>query len=71
MIFSYSRLLPRPGAPLRLALHPDDLHRPGLREVTLRAIERALGSGARALTYGRLLDLRAQDAAARQTAAAR
>lgn len=69
MIWSYSRLLPRPGAPLRLALHPDDLHRPGLREVTLRAIERALGSGARALTYSRLLDARVQDAAASQTAA--
>jgi predicted deacetylase len=69
MIWSYSRLLPRPGAPLRLALHPHDVHRPGLREVTLRAIERALGAGARALTYGRLLDLRAQDAAACATAA--
>ncbi|MGH3415499.1 MAG: hypothetical protein ACRDSS_03430, partial [Actinocrinis sp.] len=43
--------------PLRLALHPDDLHRPGLRETTLRAIERALKLGARAVTYRELLAL--------------
>jgi uncharacterized protein len=51
-----SRLLPRPDSPLRLALHPDDLHRRGLRDVTLRAIERVLSSGARAVTYSSLLD---------------
>lgn len=71
LIGGASRLLPRPGRPLRLALHPDDLHRPGLRETMLRAIGRALGSGARATTYSGLLDLRAQGAAARPTAAAR
>jgi predicted deacetylase len=58
MIGGCSRLLPRPGSPLRLALHPDDLHRRGLRDATLRAIERVLGSGARAVTYSRLLDSR-------------
>ena len=41
--------------PLRLALHPDDLHRPGLRETTLSAIERSLAFGARAMTYSELL----------------
>jgi predicted deacetylase len=44
------------GRPLRLALHPDDLHRPGLREATLRAIEQALSLGARPLTYSQLLE---------------
>ncbi len=39
------------GALVRIALHPDDLHRPGLREVTLRAIESALAAGALATTY--------------------
>jgi predicted deacetylase len=71
LIGGTSRALPRPACPLRLALHPDDLHRPGLRETTLRAIERMLGAGARATTYSRLLDRRARDAAARPTAAAR
>jgi predicted deacetylase len=37
---------------VRVALHPDDLHRPGLRDDTLRAIESALRAGARATTYG-------------------
>ena len=45
----------RHGRPLRLALHPDDLRRPGLRDTTLRAIERALKFGARAMTYRELL----------------
>ena len=44
----------RPGV-VRIALHPDDLHRPGLRDVTLRAIEAALASGARPVTYGAVL----------------
>lgn len=69
LIDSASRALPRPRVPLRLALHPDDLHRPGLREVTLRAIERALRSGARATTYSRLLDARTRDAPADPAAA--
>jgi predicted deacetylase len=46
----------RRGRPLRLALHPDDLRRPGLRDTTLGAIERALALGARATTYADLLD---------------
>lgn len=68
----------RRGRPLRLALHPDDVHRPGLRETTLRAIERALTFGARAMTYRELLARSAEtlagerrSASARSTAAAR
>lgn len=68
----------RRGRPLRLALHPDDLHRPGLRDTTLRAIERALRFGARAMTYRELLARccgtqagERRQAAARPTAAAR
>ncbi|MGI5239520.1 DUF2334 domain-containing protein [Dactylosporangium sp. CA-139066] len=37
---------------VRVALHPDDLKRPGLRDDTLRAVEGALKAGARATTYG-------------------
>lgn len=42
-------------APVRLALHPHDLHRPGLRDATLRAIDAALDGGLRATTYKRLV----------------
>jgi predicted deacetylase len=69
LIDNASRALPRPRVPLRLALHPDDLHRPGLREVTLRAIERALRCGARATTYSHLLAGLRQDATAKPAAA--
>jgi len=48
------RLL-RPGRTLRMALHPDDLMRPGLREATLRGIDAALAAGARAVTYESLV----------------
>ena len=46
----------RKGGLVRLALHPDDLSRPGLREVTLRTIEAVLAAGAVAVTYGGLGD---------------
>jgi uncharacterized protein len=39
------------GGLVRIALHPDDRHRPGLRDTTMRAIESALAAGARATTY--------------------
>jgi uncharacterized protein len=39
---------------VRIALHPDDLARPGLRDATLRTIEAALAAGATAQTYGSL-----------------
>jgi predicted deacetylase len=41
---------------VRIALHPDDLHRPGLRDVTLRAIESVLAAGGRAVTYGAVVE---------------
>jgi uncharacterized protein len=49
------RVLLGPGRTLRIALHPDDLLRPGLREAALRGIEVALGTGAVPLTYESLL----------------
>src|SRR5262249_42398692 len=39
------------GGLVRIALHPDDLARPGLRDATLRAIEAVLAAGGRAVTY--------------------
>ncbi|MFI9505446.1 DUF2334 domain-containing protein [Nocardia sp. NPDC052566] len=50
-----ARRAARRGGLVRLALHPDDLGRPGLREVTLRAIDAALTEGARACTYAELV----------------
>jgi predicted deacetylase len=47
--------LARRGGLVRIALHPDDLARPGLRDVTLRAIEAVLRAGGRAVTYGDLV----------------
>lgn len=41
----------RRGGLVRIALHPDDLRRPALRAVTLRAIEHVLAAGAKATTY--------------------
>jgi hypothetical protein len=40
------------GGLVRIALHPDDLARPGLRDATLRTIEAVLAAGGHALTYG-------------------
>jgi predicted deacetylase len=50
------KLLLRPGRTLRVALHPDDLLRPGLREAALRGIDAALAAGAHTVTYGSLLE---------------
>jgi predicted deacetylase len=44
------------GGLVRIALHPNDLHRPRLRDVTLRAVEAVLAAGGRATTYGGVLD---------------
>jgi hypothetical protein len=49
------RVLLGHGRTLRIALHPDDLLRPGLREAALRGIEGALDMGAAPLTYESLL----------------
>lgn len=45
----------RGGHGFRIALHPDDLTRPGLREATLTAIDTALELGARPVTYAAAL----------------
>jgi predicted deacetylase len=43
------------GGLVRIALHPDDLHRPGLRDAALRAIDGALTAGARPTTYAEVI----------------
>jgi uncharacterized protein len=43
------------GGVVRIALHPADLGRPGLRATTLAAIDRLLARGARPCTYSGLL----------------
>ena len=49
------RAAARAGGLVRIALHPDDLSRPGLRDATLAAIDEALDLGALPVTYGTLL----------------
>ncbi|TDD83829.1 DUF2334 domain-containing protein [Actinomadura rubrisoli] len=46
-----ARTLTRTRTPFRIALHPADLTRPGLRQATLTAIDHALAAGARPTTY--------------------
>ncbi|WP_280271822.1 polysaccharide deacetylase family protein [Nocardia wallacei] len=43
------------GGFVRIALHPDDLRRPGLRHAALRAIDAALSAGASATTYAEVI----------------
>jgi uncharacterized protein len=43
------------GATVRIALHPDDLSRPGLVRATLAAIDGCLAAGAEPITYRQLL----------------
>ncbi len=50
-----ARRTARRGGFVRIALHPDDLHRPRLRDTALRAIESALSAGARATTYAEVI----------------
>jgi predicted deacetylase len=45
----------RRGGTVRIALHPADLARPGLRAATLRAVDATLAAGAVPTTYGRLV----------------
>lgn len=52
-----ARRFARDGRAFRIALHPDDLTRPGLREATLDAIDGALDLGARPTTYAAALGL--------------
>lgn len=51
------------GGLVRIALHPDDLSRPGLVRATLRAIDTCLSLGAEPTTYGALLAVDARAAA--------
>ncbi|ROO89012.1 hypothetical protein EDD29_6699 [Actinocorallia herbida] len=50
-----ARALASSGRSLRIALHPADLDRPGLREAALTAIDTALRAGARPVTYRALI----------------
>ncbi|HEX4790767.1 MAG TPA: polysaccharide deacetylase family protein [Actinospica sp.] len=52
-----ARRLAHRGRALRIALHPDDLSRPNLRDVALRAVDDALAAGARPVTYAEALGL--------------
>ena len=54
-------LLLRPGRTLRIALHPDDLMRRGLREAALEGIDAALAAGALALTYESVITAQPSD----------
>jgi predicted deacetylase len=49
------RAAARAGGLVRVALHPDDISRPGLAETTLAAIDEALDLGAEPVTYRDLL----------------
>ena len=57
MLTEGARRFARNGGAFRIALHPDDLSRPRLREATLRAIDEALELGARPTTYAGALGL--------------
>jgi predicted deacetylase len=50
-----ARVLARSRTPFRVALHPADLARPGLRTATLEAIDLALAAGGRPVTYATLV----------------
>jgi len=65
MMLSGTRTVARLGGLIRIALHPDDLSRPGLRTVTLNAIEECIDAGAVPVTYG---DLCSADTAATEAA---
>jgi hypothetical protein len=56
LLLNAARTITRMGGLVRIALHPDDLSRPGLPSVTLTAIDDCLQAGAVATTYGALLD---------------
>jgi predicted deacetylase len=55
LMVAASRGFSRAGLPFRIALHPADLGRPGLRAAALAAIEIALDAGGRPLTYESLV----------------
>ncbi|POM23141.1 Polysaccharide deacetylase [Actinomadura rubteroloni] len=49
-----ARVLARSGTPFRIALHPADLGRPGLRRAALAAVDLAVAAGGRPVTYATL-----------------
>ena len=51
LMVAAARHAARRGADIRIALHPADLDRPGLREAALRAIDACLERGATPVTY--------------------
>jgi predicted deacetylase len=55
MMTAAARTFARRRMPFRIALHPADLGRPGLREATLTAIDAALAAGGRPVTYETLV----------------
>ncbi|MEO3784831.1 DUF2334 domain-containing protein [Actinocorallia sp. B10E7] len=55
LMTSAARAFARTRTSFRIALHPADLSRPGLREAALSALRTALGAGARPLTYEALV----------------
>ncbi|MEO5875473.1 MAG: DUF2334 domain-containing protein, partial [Streptosporangiaceae bacterium] len=55
LMVAASRGFSRARIPFRIALHPADLGRPGLREAALTAIGTALAAGGRPLTYAALV----------------
>lgn len=50
-----ARAFARTGVPFRIALHPADLGRPGLRRAALAAIDAAVAAGGRPVTYETLV----------------
>jgi predicted deacetylase len=62
LIWRGSRTVARRGGLVRIALHPDEINRPRLREQTRRAIGSALDAGAQPTTYGRLAGCAPADA---------
>lgn len=55
LMVAAARRAARRGADIRIALHPADLDRPGLREAALRAIDACLERGATPVTYLQVL----------------
>ncbi len=56
LMVAAARFFARTGTPFRIALHPADLARPGLREAALEAIDLALAAGGRPVTYRSLIE---------------
>lgn len=55
LMVAAARSFARRHTPFRIALHPADLDRPGLKDATLQAIDLALAAGGRPVTYRALV----------------